>query len=500
MFLYTLTYYQLDSILKPCVYDRFTLFYENPVTFYSNIQIANIFILIIFILFTFHLIFFGKRSNYKIYALLFIYMKYIIDNIIYNNIISIYQYEFRRSIMWLFTTPLMLQLYADINNLTLVQINSQYHIISNALHVILYPFRKSYYNIYIIVSLSGLEGYFIVQLYRFNDQKYTKLIIYIWYLFTIIIFIELFHILNIQDIQILYVLCDMIAKLSTILIMNDHDEQLYYIQKNIDLQSIHFLTVIKKSIKCFEQTNLLTPKCAALNRLINDKLTSFIPKDKTTLKLELLKKILPLELEDQYLNQSNEYRKYNFICVLFTDIVSYTELAKKYDESIIYKLLNNIYTLFDDIVIKYTNLQKIETIGDAYMVVGDIYNNDTTNNIKNMVLIAFEFMNVIKTIKTPDNKPLQLRIGMHVGKVVVGILGSEIPRLCVIGNTVNYAARLQSTADADTIQMSHHIYEQINEIDFGLDIEFTKKENVFLKNIGSVVTYNITPFQIHHHE
>jgi class 3 adenylate cyclase len=160
---------------------------------------------------------------------------------------------------------------------------------------------------------------------------------------------------------------------------------------------------------------------------------------------------------------------------------------------VIYKMLNDIYTRFDDIVIRYGNLQKIETIGDAYMVVGDIYTNDTKNNVKNMILLAIDLLKEIKNITSPNNKPLQLRVGINVGKVVVGILGVEIPRLCVIGNTVNVASRLQTTADPDTIQISKHIYEIAENTDFGIDIQFELKENVFLKNIGTTNTYIIPP-------
>ena len=103
------------------------------------------------------------------------------------------------------------------------------------------------------------------------------------------------------------------------------------------------------------------------------------------------------------------------------------------------------------------------------------------------------FIKEIKTIKTPDNVPLCIRIGINIGSVNVGILGNEIPRLCVVGNNVNVASRLQSTADSDTIQMSRHIYEHVEEIDFDNKFKFVIKENVFLKNIGSVTTYNIYP-------
>ena len=102
-------------------------------------------------------------------------------------------------------------------------------------------------------------------------------------------------------------------------------------------------------------------------------------------------------------------------------------------------------------------------------------------------------MREVKLIATPNNKPLQLRIGINLGKVVVGILGVEIPRLCVIGNTVNVASRLQSTADPDTIQISRHVYEIAETTDFGMNIQFEIKENVFLKNLGTRTTYRITP-------
>jgi class 3 adenylate cyclase len=106
-------------------------------------------------------------------------------------------------------------------------------------------------------------------------------------------------------------------------------------------------------------------------------------------------------------------------------------------------------------------------------------------------MFAFDILKVIKLIETPDNKQLSLRIGIHIGSVSIGILGSDIPRLCVVGNTVNVASRLQSTSDVDTIQFTKHIYQQLADIDFDIKFDIEKKESVFLKNIGSVTTYNI---------
>lgn len=491
LFLYTLFYYQLNNLLQPLVYNKYDLFKEEPIVFYPVIYSTNVFILYIFVALNANLIIFYKIKKGSLYALSLIYLKYVLDNVMDSNTIGIYQYEFRRTIMWLFTTPIILYLYCDMNKLTMVDVNAQYHIVSNFLHIILYPFRKTCYNTYIILSLSLTEGFFIYKLLDFKHQRYTTFIVFIWCLFSFISILELTNIFSVYDIQMCYLLSDMIAKLTTILIVNDYEEQTYYIKSNIDLQSINLITSIKKSIKQFENSTNITSKCKMVMNIIDNRLSSFIPTDKTTLKLELLKKILPLELEDRYLTQTKEYKPYNFICVLFTDIVSYTELAKRYEADVVYKLLNDIYTLFDDIIHKYQNLQKIETIGDAYMVVSDIYTNDQTNNVKNMMLFAFEILNKIKTVPTPDGIPLQLRVGINLGKVVVGILGVEIPRLCVIGNTVNVANRLQSTTEPDTIQISTHVYEVAKEK--MVDVYFQEKKDVFLKNLGSRTTYIVSP-------
>jgi len=259
--LFTLFYYQLDNILKPFLYDKYELFQQEPIKFYPVIQTANIFILSVFSLFTVHLLFFSNIKNYTIYSLSFIYIKYVTDTIINSNAISIYQYEFRRTLMWLFTTPLILKLYCDMNNLTFKEINAPYHIVSNMIHIILYPLRTTQYNSYIIVVLSVSEGWFIYKLLDFKHEKYTKFIIYVWSLFSFITFIESLNIFDVHDVQICYLLSDMIAKLTTMLIVNDYEEQLYQIKSNIDLQSVSLLTVVKRSMKQFENTTNITPKC-----------------------------------------------------------------------------------------------------------------------------------------------------------------------------------------------------------------------------------------------
>lgn len=504
LFTFTLLYYQLDYIAKPLLYDKLSIFNNTTdsiiltdISALNNDSVftsINIFILLLMGLFIIQFIFLSNINNYTIHSLLFIYVKYTVDNLIQPfNSTLICQYEFRRSLMWLFTTPLILKLYCDINNLTFKEINAYTHLASNMGYIVLYPFRNSFYNCYILLLLCLLECIFINKLYYLKDKKYTMFIIYIWSLFSFLTMNDVLHIFHKMDIQICFLLADLIAKLGVLLIVYDNENRIFYIKQNVDLQCVSLLTNVKKSIQQFENNQKITNKCNSLITQLNHSFKNLIPTDTSTLKLELLKKILPLELEDNYLMHNKEYKDFNFVCVLFTDIVSYTELAKNYEADIMYKLLNEVYTLFDSIILRYPILQKIETIGDAYMVVSDIYTNNQTDNVKNVVLFALDILKEVSKIKTPNNKPLQLRIGINLGKVVVGILGVEIPRLCVIGNTVNVANRLQTTTEPNTIQISTHVYEKIKDIEFEDELNYEKKEEIFLKNLGSRTTYIITP-------
>ena len=274
---------------------------------------------------------------------------------------------------------------------------------------------------------------------------------------------------------------------------------------NIDLQSVQFISYMITHLNKYKtEIIVITPKCTALVDSTRKGFLLKIPEDKTILEQELLNKILPFGFDKEYIasatastsaSTSTSAKQFNMICVLFTDIVNYTELAQKYDDIIIFQLLNHVYISFDKTIKKYSHLQKIETIGDAYMVVGDIFRNTINHNvvINEILSFAIDIIKEVKTIKTPDNIPLCIRVGINIGSVSIGILGNELPRLCVVGNAVNMAARLQSTAEIDTIQISSDVYEQLENIAIDKKYEFIIKENVFLKNMGSVTTYNISP-------
>jgi class 3 adenylate cyclase len=289
----------------------------------------------------------------------------------------------------------------------------------------------------------------------------------------------------------------MISKLAICIVIDDCIEKKIIQINNMDLQSVQFLSYIITHINKYKNENVyITPKCTTLIEFTRISFLVKIPTDNSILKHELLNKILPFGFDKEYIGNARantNTKQFNMICILFTDIVNYTELAQKYDDVIIFQLLNNVYILFDTIIKKYQHLQKIETIGDAYMVVGDIFRNTINHKIVIDEILSFsiDIVKEVKTIKTPDNIPLCIRIGINIGSVSIGILGNELPRLCVVGNAVNMTARLQSTAEIDTIQLSSDVYKVLGPTEIDKKYKFVIKEGVFLKNMGSVTTYNI---------
>jgi hypothetical protein len=205
------------------------------------------------------------------------------------------------------------------------------------------------------------------------------------------------------------------------------------------------------------------------------------------LKSNLLDKLLPYQLSDNYLLNKKHMKKMNNTFILFTDIVSFCELAEKYSDVIIYMILFDLYTKFDNVIKTCKYVKKIETIGDSYMVVGDLNNNGTKEEIINELLyLSFKFIDIAANLRTPSHK-LKIRVGIHVGSVVIGILGFENPRLCIVGKAVNKASRIQNYAQSNTLLISEQVYEICKDIES--HYLYDKFEDILLKNIGTVNLY-----------
>lgn len=505
---YIIIYYNIDTVLKhlyiPYVVPNIII---NDTTLSSHTELYFLLKMTSFFMIASSSFIIGKYIliqkivDKNCLGMLFVYLKYILEIIFIPNMKMI-EYETSRCLMWCFSTNIMLKTYIEING---INDNFMYYFlqfISIFPHILIIPYKNTCVY-YISITILFIPTFlFLKKLYKHKQLSFTKLYILVWITFLLIHILELTHLVEPCITHALFNIADTVCKYIFNNIIANYNEETLFHKENIDLQSINFLSKIIECINQFEIDNTkLTPFCNELLNYNKQNFIKMIPKPNNKQKIELLTKLLPFGLDKEYIlnkagidNDITSNKKFDFVCVLFMDIVNYTELAKQYDSDTIFNLLNKIYRRFDNIIKKYSYLQKIETIGDAYMVVGDIFRDDDLNYkivIKEIILLAIEFLKNIKLIETPNNTPLHIRIGIHIGSVNIGILGNEIPRLCIVGNTVNKASRLQSTADENSIQISRQIYEYANEIIFDVEIEYIEKKNVFLKNIGSVTTYTI---------
>jgi adenylate cyclase len=154
---------------------------------------------------------------------------------------------------------------------------------------------------------------------------------------------------------------------------------------------------------------------------------------------------------------------YDTASVLFTDFVGFTRIAESLTPEELIEELDNCFRQFDRIARKH-KLEKIKTIGDAYMAVGGIPEPNVTHAI-DCVLAALEIgrlMTQLREEKKAANKPYwQLRLGIHSGRLVAGVIGREKFAYDVWGDTVNTASRLESSGQAGRVNISRATYEQV---------------------------------------
>lgn len=170
------------------------------------------------------------------------------------------------------------------------------------------------------------------------------------------------------------------------------------------------------------------------------------------------------------------------VTVLFADIASFTLRSAQYDPADLVRMLDRIFTRFDTLT-EHHGMEKIKTIGDAYMAVGGVPHpqDDHAHRVADM---ALDLLKAAAEFAWPDGEPVSMRVGISSGPVVAGVIGQSKFAYDLWGDTVNTASRMESHGAPGCIQVSAETYKILCE-----DYEFAGPTDVEIKGKGSMPTY-----------
>ncbi|XP_035776449.1 atrial natriuretic peptide receptor 1-like isoform X2 [Anopheles albimanus] len=203
---------------------------------------------------------------------------------------------------------------------------------------------------------------------------------------------------------------------------------------------------------------------------------------------ELLYQVLPRPVAQQLLaGEMVQPEQFECVTIYFSDIVGFTALCAQSRPMEVVDFLNDLYSTFDRIIGFY-DVYKVETIGDAYMVVSGLPERNGRDHAREIGLMALAILDAVKsfTIKHKPDYQLKIRIGIHSGPVCAGVVGQKMPHYCLFGDTVNTASRMESTGHPLKIHVSDATKQILDK--FGT-FRMELRGDVELKGKGIVTTY-----------
>ncbi|PNF14028.1 Soluble guanylate cyclase 88E [Cryptotermes secundus] len=217
---------------------------------------------------------------------------------------------------------------------------------------------------------------------------------------------------------------------------------------------------------------------------------------------ELLYQMIPKQVADRLRTGENPIdtcEMFDSVSILFSDVVTFTEICSRITPMEVVSMLNAMYSIFDTLTERngvYKAFahrrpqqgilcrRQVETIGDAYMVVSGAPEKEI-NHAEKVCDMALDMVEAITDLKDPSTgSHLQIRVGVHSGAVVAGIVGLKMPRYCLFGDSVNTASRMESTSEAMKIHISQSTRDLLTPIYL-----VTERGEIQVKGKGSMKTY-----------
>jgi len=201
---------------------------------------------------------------------------------------------------------------------------------------------------------------------------------------------------------------------------------------------------------------------------------------------KLLLNILPTEIADELKEKGRaDARHFDKVSILFTDFKEFTQKSEKLSAQELVGEINICFEAFDGICEKY-GIEKIKTIGDSYMAVGGLP-VPTDDSIKNTILAGLEMVEFMTNRKQEQeargNICFEMRVGIHTGPVVAGIVGVTKFQYDIWGDTVNTASRMENSGEEGKVNISRSTYEMIKE---DPTLKFQSRGKVEAKGKGDI--------------
>ena len=238
-----------------------------------------------------------------------------------------------------------------------------------------------------------------------------------------------------------------------------------FINKNLAIQLDQVKVLSQKTLEQEqEKQRMLENRKEELEKEVLERTTELREEKKKS--DDLLLNILPSEVAEELKNKGNsEARDYELVTVMFTDFKDFTRISERLTSSELVKEIDYCFSAFDNIIQKH-GIEKIKTIGDAYMCAGGLPVKNITHaedTVKAALEIRSFMANHNKERLAKGELPFEIRIGINTGPVVAGIVGVKKFAYDIWGDTVNLASRMESSGEAGKVNISGSTFELVKD-------------------------------------
>jgi class 3 adenylate cyclase len=177
--------------------------------------------------------------------------------------------------------------------------------------------------------------------------------------------------------------------------------------------------------------------------------------------------------------------RFDDVTLMFADIVGFTDISAHLSPQTLVRVLNDVFTAFDGLVERH-GLEKVKTIGDAYMVVGGM-SEGSRDHTERVAAMALDLDAAVSTIDTASRHGIRFRIGMHAGPVVAGVIGTRKFIYDIWGDTVNVASRMESLGVPGRVQVTRTVVDRLDGT-----FHFEARGMLEVKGKGQMPTWFLT--------